>query len=126
RRDPRARAGRCARCVSQRDPGSDGSRARARRRRMSSVEITVVADAEEAARFVAQRLAQQARAGGHVVLTGGSTPRRAYEIAAELEPDWSSVEISWGTSAACRRTTSARTTGWRKRRCWIGSSASPG
>ena len=63
---------------------------------MSSLEITVVADAEEAARFVARRLAQQARAGGHVVLTGGSTPRRAYEIAAELEPDWSSVEISWG------------------------------
>jgi len=63
---------------------------------LSSVEITVVADAEEAARLVAQRLAQQARAGGHVVLTGGSTPRRAYEIAAELEPDWSRVEVWWG------------------------------
>jgi 6-phosphogluconolactonase len=63
---------------------------------LSSVEITVVADAEEAARLVAQRLAEQARAGGHVVLTGGSTPRRAYESAAELEPDWSRVELSWG------------------------------
>jgi 6-phosphogluconolactonase len=63
---------------------------------LSSVEITVVADAEEAARLVAQRLAEQARAGGHVVLTGGSTPRRAYEIAAELEPDWSRVELWWG------------------------------
>lgn len=63
---------------------------------MSSVDITVVADAEEAARLVAQRLAEQASAGGHVVLTGGSTPRRAYELAAELEPDWSRVELSWG------------------------------
>ncbi|MFL5915107.1 MAG: 6-phosphogluconolactonase [Gaiellaceae bacterium] len=63
---------------------------------MSSVEITVVADAEEAARLVAERLAGQARAGGGLVLTGGSTPRRAYEIAAELEPDWSRVELWWG------------------------------
>jgi len=63
---------------------------------MSPVEITVVADAAEAARLVAERLAEQARAGGHVVLTGGSTPRRAYELAAELEPDWSRVELWWG------------------------------
>jgi 6-phosphogluconolactonase len=63
---------------------------------LSSVEITVVADAEEAARLVAHRLAEQARAGGHVVLTGGSTPCLAYEISAELEPDWSGVELSWG------------------------------
>jgi len=41
---------------------------------MSDVEITVVADAEEAARLVAERLATQAREGGSVVLTGGSTP----------------------------------------------------
>jgi 6-phosphogluconolactonase len=63
---------------------------------MSSVDITVVADAEEAARVVAVRLAEQARAGGSVVLTGGSTPRVAYEIAAELEPDWSRIELWWG------------------------------
>jgi 6-phosphogluconolactonase len=63
---------------------------------MSSVDITVVADAEEAARLVAERLAEQARAGGSIVLTGGSTPRRAYETAAELEPDWSRVELWWG------------------------------
>jgi 6-phosphogluconolactonase len=37
-----------------------------------------------------------ARAGGHVVLTGGGTPRRAYELAAELEPDWSKAEVWWG------------------------------
>jgi 6-phosphogluconolactonase len=63
---------------------------------MSSVDITVVADAEEAARVVAERLAEQAGAGGSIVLTGGSTPRRAYQIAAELEPDWSRVELWWG------------------------------
>jgi 6-phosphogluconolactonase len=63
---------------------------------LTDVDITVVADAEEAAQLVAERLAEQARAGGSIVLTGGSTPRRAYELAAELEPDWSKVELWWG------------------------------
>jgi 6-phosphogluconolactonase len=63
---------------------------------MSPVEITVVADAEEAARVVAERLAEQARAGGSIVLSGGSTPRRAYGFAVELEPDWSRAELWWG------------------------------
>ena len=63
---------------------------------MSSVDITVVEGAEEAARLVAQRLAEQAGAGGSIVLTGGSTPRRTYELAARLEPDWSRAELWWG------------------------------
>ncbi|HKS78220.1 MAG TPA: 6-phosphogluconolactonase [Gaiellaceae bacterium] len=63
---------------------------------MSSVDLTVVADAEEAARLVAERLAEQARVGGGIVLTGGSTPRHAYELAARLEPDWSRAELWWG------------------------------
>ena len=63
---------------------------------MSPVDITVVADAEEAARLVAERLAEQARAGGSVVVTGGSTPRNAYELVPGLEPDWSRVEVWWG------------------------------
>ncbi len=63
---------------------------------MSDVEITIVDDKEEAARLVAERLAGQARSGGSIVLTGGATPRRAYELAAGLEPDWSSVELWWG------------------------------
>ena len=37
-----------------------------------------------------------AEANGHVTLTGGSTPGRAYELAAELRPDWSSNEVWWG------------------------------
>jgi 6-phosphogluconolactonase len=63
---------------------------------MSSLEITVAEDAEEAARLVAERLVEQARAGGSIVLTGGSTPRRAYKLATELEPDWSRLELWWG------------------------------
>ena len=57
------------------------------------IEILVVADP---AQVVAERLAAAARSGGHVVLTGGSTPRIAYERAAKLEPDWSRVELWWG------------------------------
>ncbi len=34
--------------------------------------------------------------GGHICLTGGSTPKRAYELAAEMDPDWSRVELWWG------------------------------
>ena len=63
---------------------------------MSDVEITVLDNSAEAARLVAERLAEQARAGGNIVLTGGSTPRHAYEIAAELEGDWSRAELWWG------------------------------
>ena len=65
-------------------------------RRAVSVRLEVVADADAAARAVAERLAEAARAGGHIVLTGGETPRRAYELAAALEPDWSKVELWWG------------------------------
>jgi 6-phosphogluconolactonase len=60
------------------------------------IEIVVAETAEEAARIVAERLADAARAGGHVVLTGGTTPKRAYELAADLEQDWSNVELWWG------------------------------
>jgi 6-phosphogluconolactonase len=37
-----------------------------------------------------------AGASGHITLTGGTTPARAYELAAELKPDWSSTEVWWG------------------------------
>jgi 6-phosphogluconolactonase len=39
-------------------------------------------------------------AGAHVVLTGGSTPRRAYELTAERRSDWSGVGI-WFTDERC-------------------------
>jgi 6-phosphogluconolactonase len=60
------------------------------------VDIAVVDTAAEAAGLVAERLVEQAQSGGSIVLTGGSTPRHAYEIAAELERDWSRVELWWG------------------------------
>jgi len=63
---------------------------------MSQVDIRVVADADEAAHVVAVRLAEQARAGGSAVLTGGSTPRLAYELGTQPAPDWSRVEVWWG------------------------------
>jgi 6-phosphogluconolactonase len=52
--------------------------------------------AEHPAQVVGERLAAAARVGGHIVLTGGSTPSLAYEHAAELQPDWSATELWWG------------------------------
>jgi 6-phosphogluconolactonase len=39
-------------------------------------------------------------AGGHVALTGGSTPRAAYERAAAAREDWSGVDF-WFTDERC-------------------------
>jgi 6-phosphogluconolactonase len=44
----------------------------------------------------AEMLADAARAGEHISLTGGSTPGRAYEHAARLEQDWSRAKLWWG------------------------------
>jgi 6-phosphogluconolactonase len=41
-----------------------------------------------------------ATAGGHVCITGGSTPRKAYGRVAERRTDWSGVEI-WFTDERC-------------------------
>ncbi|MFL5884368.1 MAG: 6-phosphogluconolactonase [Thermoleophilaceae bacterium] len=51
---------------------------------------------DDPAAEVAQRLARAASAGAHIALTGGSTPKRAYELAAELEADWSGATLWWG------------------------------
>lgn len=48
------------------------------------------------ASVAAERLAAAAAAGGHVALAGGSTPRAAYEHAAELGVDWSNATIWFG------------------------------
>jgi 6-phosphogluconolactonase len=47
------------------------------------------------AAVVAERLARAAREGGHIALTGGTTPEQAYVQAAKREPDWSKTEIWW-------------------------------
>ena len=48
------------------------------------------------ARAVARLLADQAARGGSIVLTGGSTPGKAYDLAAEYVPDWGRVDLWWG------------------------------
>ena len=60
-----------------------------------NVEIRVSASAEAARDAAAELLAHATQRGGHVALSGGSTPRPAYEAAARLEPDWSRVELWW-------------------------------
>ena len=52
---------------------------------------------DDPAETVADRLVATS---GHVVLTGGSTPRKAYERAAELRHDWSGVTF-WFSDERC-------------------------
>ncbi len=51
---------------------------------------------EDPAAAMADRLAQAAAAGAHIALSGGSTPRRAYELAAGLGVDWSAATLWFG------------------------------
>ena len=51
---------------------------------------------DDPASETAHRLVAAAGAGGHLVLTGGATPRRAYERAAALAGDWSRATLWWG------------------------------
>jgi 6-phosphogluconolactonase len=60
---------------------------------VSSVELRVE---DDPAQVAAEELVRAARAGGHVALAGGSTPRRAYELAAGLERDWSAAHVWLG------------------------------
>ena len=61
-----------------------------------SVDLVVLDDAEAVARRGGELLADAARSGGHIALSGGKTPELAHETAAELQPDWSRVELWWG------------------------------
>ncbi len=51
---------------------------------------------EHPAQACAELLVEVARAGGQLVLTGGSTPREAYQLAGSLEADWSGATLWWG------------------------------
>ena len=62
-----------------------------------SAEIRVLPDPAAA---VAELLAERARAGGHIALSGGSTPARAYEIAAGLLRDWAAATLWFGDDRA--------------------------
>jgi 6-phosphogluconolactonase len=60
------------------------------------VELVVVEDREAAAKKAADLLVEVARGGGHVAFAGGSTPRDAYRIAADVEGDWSRAHVWFG------------------------------
>jgi 6-phosphogluconolactonase len=57
------------------------------------IDVDVV---EDPAAEVAERLVEAAAAGGHIALSGGSTPRRAYELAARRDVDWSAATLWFG------------------------------
>ncbi len=58
--------------------------------------MTDIRVVDDPAAFVARLLNEAAAAGRHIVLTGGSTPKLAYEIAASSQPDWSKATVWWG------------------------------
>jgi len=62
---------------------------------MSDVELVVVDSAAEAIEATAARIAAAVDAGGHIALSGGGSPRPAYERVSVLRPDWSRVELWW-------------------------------
>ena len=61
---------------------------------LNNVEIRVV---DDPARATAELLIVTA---GHLALSGGSSPGRAFEIAAQLRPDWSGAHIWFGDDRA--------------------------
>jgi 6-phosphogluconolactonase len=64
---------------------------------VSDVEIRVLEDPAAAA---AGLLAELARTGGHVALSGGSTVGAAFAHCPALAPDWSGVAVWWGDERA--------------------------
>jgi 6-phosphogluconolactonase len=60
------------------------------------VELVILEDENEVTSVFANRLVRAAQEGGSIVLTGGKTPKRAYEQAAKDEPDWSKAALWWG------------------------------
>jgi 6-phosphogluconolactonase len=64
------------------------------------VELRVSASADAARRAAAEVVAEAAARGGHIAVSGGSTPGPAYEVAAQLEPDWSRTEL-WFADERC-------------------------
>ena len=61
------------------------------------MEIEVVDDVAGAA---AERIAEAVRAGGHIALSGGSTPRAAHERVSGVDLDWSSATLWFGDERA--------------------------
>jgi 6-phosphogluconolactonase len=51
---------------------------------------------DDPAGVVAEMLAEAAAAGQQIVMTGGSTPRQAYEMAARQHDDWNAATLWYG------------------------------
>lgn len=64
------------------------------------VELRVLPTPAAAADEVARLLAEAVRAGASLALSGGSTPRTAYERAVALEPDWGDASV-WLADERC-------------------------
>jgi 6-phosphogluconolactonase len=64
------------------------------------LELRVVADPAAAADAVAQLLVEAVRSGTSIAVSGGSSPRAAYEQAAATEPDWSRASL-WLADERC-------------------------
>jgi 6-phosphogluconolactonase len=61
------------------------------------LEFTVLATAEEVAAAAAKEVADALRGGARtLVLTGGTTPQRCYELLAEMDLEWGRVAILFG------------------------------
>ena len=61
------------------------------------IDVHVVDDVASAA---AERIAEAVRAGGHIALSGGSTPRAAHERVSEEDLDWSKATFWLGDDRA--------------------------
>src|SRR5437870_5177570 len=61
-----------------------------------SVELIVLDDERAAAERAGELLAEAARTGGHIALSGGKSPELAHKTAAMAEPEWSTAELWWG------------------------------
>ena len=95
----------------------------ARRPAVSDVEIEVL---DDPAGELARLLVEAVRAGQSIGLSGGSTPRRAYELAATQVPDWSPRRaLARRRPLRAARPTSARTPASSARRSSTGSSGAP-
>lgn len=59
-------------------------------------EFAVLDSAEEVAAAAASEIAQALSGGGSLVLTGGTSPRRCYELLSDLSVPWGRVSILFG------------------------------
>ena len=68
-----------------------------RSRELDEAELSKILVEDDPQARAAELLVAAARAGGNIALCGGSTPGRAYELAAGLGPDWSRAHVWFGT-----------------------------